>query len=84
MFVFFGLVAVVGTAYLQALRLDRVFFAAAIPPGLLITAILVVNNLRDIRHDAAAGKRTLAVRARQAADAGGVRRRCWGSRTRCR
>ena len=60
-FVFFGLVAVVGTAYLQALRLDPVFLAAAIPPGLLITAILVVNNLRDIPTDAAAGKRTLAV-----------------------
>ena len=60
-FLFFGLVAVVGTAYLQALRLDGVFFAAAIPPGLLITAILVVNNLRDIDTDAAAGKRTLAV-----------------------
>jgi 1,4-dihydroxy-2-naphthoate polyprenyltransferase len=60
-FVFFGLVAVVGTAYLQALRLDGVFFLAAIPPGALITAILVVNNLRDIPTDAAAGKRTLAV-----------------------
>jgi 1,4-dihydroxy-2-naphthoate octaprenyltransferase len=60
-FVFFGLVAVVGTAYLQALRLDPVFVAAAIPPGLLITAILVVNNLRDIHTDEAAGKRTLAV-----------------------
>src|SRR5829696_15374 len=60
-FVFFGLVAVVGTAYLQALRLDAVFFLAAIPPGLLITAILVVNNLRDIPTDTVAGKRTLAV-----------------------
>jgi 1,4-dihydroxy-2-naphthoate octaprenyltransferase len=60
-FVFFGLVAVVGTAYLQALRLDPVFLAAAVPPGLLISAILVVNNLRDIETDAAAGKRTLAV-----------------------
>src|SRR5829696_7424819 len=60
-FVFFGLVAVVGTAYLQALRIDPVFLAAAFPPGLLITAILVVNNLRDIETDALAGKRTLAV-----------------------
>ena len=60
-FVFFGLVAVVGTAYLQAGRLDPLFFAAAIPPGALITAILVVNNLRDIPTDRAAGKRTLAV-----------------------
>ena len=61
MFLFFGLVAVVGTAYLQALRLDPVFLAASVPPGALITAILVVNNLRDIPTDTAAGKRTLAV-----------------------
>ena len=60
-FIFFGLVAVVGTAYLQAGRLEPLFFAAAVPPGALITAILVVNNLRDIPTDAAAGKRTLAV-----------------------
>ncbi|MEX2183333.1 MAG: 1,4-dihydroxy-2-naphthoate octaprenyltransferase, partial [Chloroflexota bacterium] len=60
-FVFFGLVAVVGTAYLQAGRLEPLFLAAALPPGALITAILVVNNLRDIPTDAAAGKRTLAV-----------------------
>jgi 1,4-dihydroxy-2-naphthoate octaprenyltransferase len=60
-FVFFGLVAVVGTAYLQALRLNPLFFLAAVPVGALITAILVVNNLRDIPTDTAAGKRTLAV-----------------------
>jgi len=60
-FVFFGLVAVVGTAYLQVLRLEPLFVAAAIPAGALITAILVVNNLRDIPTDRAAGKRTLAV-----------------------
>jgi len=60
-FIFFGLVAVVGTAYLQALRLELLFVVAAIPAGALITAILVVNNLRDIPTDAAAGKRTLAV-----------------------
>ncbi len=60
-FIFFGLVAVAGTAYLQALRFDALFVVAAIPPGALITAILVVNNLRDIPTDAAAGKRTLAV-----------------------
>ena len=60
-FVFFGLVAVIGTAYLQALRLEPLFLVAAVPPGALITAILVVNNLRDIPTDAAAGKRTLAV-----------------------
>ena len=60
-FVFFGLVAVVGTAYLQALRVEPLFLVASIPAGALITAILVVNNLRDIPTDAAAGKRTLAV-----------------------
>lgn len=60
-FVFFGLVAVVGTAYLQAGRLEPTFVAAAVPVGALTTAILVVNNLRDIPTDAAAGKRTLAV-----------------------
>ncbi len=60
-FVFFGLVAVVGTAYLQALRLDPLFVVVAIPAGALITAVLVVNNLRDIPTDAAVGKRTLAV-----------------------
>jgi 1,4-dihydroxy-2-naphthoate octaprenyltransferase len=60
-FVFFGLVAVAGTAYLQAGRLDPLFVVAAIPVGALTTAILVVNNLRDIPTDAAAGKRTLAV-----------------------
>ena len=60
-FIFFGLVAVTGTAYLQALRFDPLFLVAAVPPGALITAILVVNNLRDIPTDTAAGKRTLAV-----------------------
>ena len=60
-FVFFGLVAVVGTAYLQTGRLEALYWAAAVPAGALITAILVVNNLRDIPTDTVAGKRTLAV-----------------------
>lgn len=60
-FAFFGLVAVVGTAYLQALTLKTSFWLAAIPIGALITGILVVNNLRDIPTDRAAAKRTLAV-----------------------
>ncbi len=60
-FIFFGLVAVTGTAYLQVLRFDTLFLVVAVPPGALITAILVVNNLRDIPTDTAAGKRTLAV-----------------------
>ncbi len=60
-FIFFGLVAVAGTAYLQTLTLEPLYLAAAVPPGALITAILVVNNLRDIPTDTEAGKRTLAV-----------------------
>ena len=61
-FVFFGLVAVVGSYYLQAETLSAVAFVAAVPVGLVVTAILVANNLRDIETDARAGKRTLAVR----------------------
>ena len=61
-FVFFGLVAVTGTAYLQAGRWSATALAAAVPVGLLVTNILVVNNLRDRPTDAGAGKRTLAVR----------------------
>jgi len=60
-FVFFVLVAVAGTAYLQTLSMEPLYLVAAVPPGALITAILVVNNLRDMPTDAAAGKRTLAV-----------------------
>ncbi len=61
-FIFFGLVATVGSAYVQAERIVPTAVAAAIPVGLLIVAILVANNLRDIPTDSAAGKRTLAVR----------------------
>jgi 1,4-dihydroxy-2-naphthoate octaprenyltransferase len=60
-FVFFGLVAVVGTAFAQTGSLDGLAFAAAVPIGLCSTALLVVNNLRDVHGDAAVGKRTLAV-----------------------
>jgi len=62
-FVFFGLVATVGTYYVQTLRLDRwpVWLAAALV-GLLATALLLANNLRDIETDRQTGKRTLAVR----------------------
>jgi 1,4-dihydroxy-2-naphthoate octaprenyltransferase len=60
-FVFFGLVAVVGTTFVQTRSLEGLAFAAAVPIGLLIVAILVVNNLRDVQGDALAGKRTLAV-----------------------
>lgn len=61
-FIFFGLVAVVGTAYVQTHSVTPLALAAAVPMGCLVTAILVVNNLRDIATDRAAGKRTLAVR----------------------
>ena len=59
---FFGFAAVCGTTYVQAGALTRLSMWAAIPVGALATAILVVNNLRDRDGDAAAGKRTLAVR----------------------
>lgn len=61
-FVFFGLVATVGSAFVQVERIDGVAMGAALPVGLLATALLVVNNLRDIPTDAVAGKVTLAVR----------------------
>ncbi len=61
-FVFFGLVGVAGTAYVQTQELSWFAVVAAIPPGCLITAIIVVNNLRDLETDRAANKRTLAVR----------------------
>lgn len=61
-FVFFGVVAVTGTYYVHADTLSAVSLIASVPVGLLATAILVVNNLRDIDTDRAAGKRTLAVR----------------------
>jgi 1,4-dihydroxy-2-naphthoate octaprenyltransferase len=60
-FVFFGPVAVVGTTYVQTLTLPGLAWAVSVPVGLLIVAILVVNNLRDLSGDAAVGKRTLAV-----------------------
>lgn len=60
-FVFFGLVAVCGTYYVQALRLTPMVWLMGAIEGLLITAILVVNNLRDIQTDRQSGKRTLAV-----------------------
>jgi 1,4-dihydroxy-2-naphthoate octaprenyltransferase len=60
-FVFFGLVAVCGTYYVQALNLTPMVVMMGVVVGLLITAILVVNNLRDIATDRKTGKRTLAV-----------------------
>jgi 1,4-dihydroxy-2-naphthoate polyprenyltransferase len=61
-FVFFGLVAVLGTQYTQALRVDWVGVVLAVTTGALSSAVLVANNLRDIPTDAQSGKITLAVR----------------------
>jgi len=61
-FVFFGLVATVGSAFVQTGRIDALAAVAAVPVGLLAVALLMVNNVRDVDTDAAAGKRTLAVR----------------------
>ena len=61
-FLFFGVAAVAGTAYVQMGRLSWLGLAASVPAGLLSCALLMVNNLRDLGSDASAGKRTLAVR----------------------
>ena len=61
-FLFFGLVAVTGSYFVQRRGLPWQAFVLAVPVGLLISAILVVNNARDIDTDRRAGKRTLAVR----------------------
>jgi 1,4-dihydroxy-2-naphthoate octaprenyltransferase len=61
-FLFFGVVATVGSSYVQDETLRMLPFTCALPVGLLAAAILVANNLRDITTDSAAGKRTLAVR----------------------
>src|SRR5882762_9484481 len=61
-FVFFGLVAVLGTQYTQAMRIDWVGGALAVATGALSSAVLVANNLRDIPTDVQSGKITLAVR----------------------
>ncbi|HXM54316.1 MAG TPA: 1,4-dihydroxy-2-naphthoate polyprenyltransferase [Candidatus Dormibacteraeota bacterium] len=61
-FVFFGLLATAGTAYVHELRVTPAAWAAGCATGFLACAVLAVNNLRDIETDAEAGKRTLAVR----------------------
>jgi len=61
-FVFFGLVATVGSAYVQLERVTWLAVAVAVPVGLLAVALLVINNLRDIPGDTESGKNTLAVR----------------------
>lgn len=66
-FIFFGLIAVTGTFYLQTGMVSFHALLASVPVGLLCTNLLVVNNLRDIDTDRAAGKRTVAVRIGRAA-----------------
>jgi 1,4-dihydroxy-2-naphthoate polyprenyltransferase len=61
-FLFFGIVAVAGSFFVQVKHLDWEAFALAVPVGLIAAAILVVNNIRDLETDRRAGKRTLAVR----------------------
>ena len=61
-FLFFGVVAVVGSYYVQIQELPWQAFVLSVPVGLLAAAILVVNNVRDLETDRRAGKRTLAVR----------------------
>lgn len=61
-FVFFGLVATVGSTYVQTEQVTGLSVLAAVPVGLLAVALLVINNLRDIPGDTDSGKRTLAVR----------------------
>jgi 1,4-dihydroxy-2-naphthoate octaprenyltransferase len=61
-FVFFGLVATIGAAYIQTEHLTALSVVAAVPVGLWATALLVINNLRDIPGDTESGKKTLAVR----------------------
>jgi 1,4-dihydroxy-2-naphthoate octaprenyltransferase len=61
-FIFFGLVAVTGTYYLQAGTVDAAAWWTAVPVGAIGTMLIVVNNLRDVSTDVKAGKRTLAVR----------------------
>src|SRR6478609_3648300 len=61
-FVFFGVVATTGSAFVQIERITPLTLTASIPVGMLAVALLVVNNLRDIPGDTESGKRTLAVR----------------------
>jgi len=61
-FIFFGLVSVMGTYYLQLLKINYLIMIASFAPGFLSMAILTANNLRDIKTDKESGKRTIIVR----------------------
>ena len=60
-FVFFGLIATIGSYYIQSKEINWQIFLLSIPVGCLSCAILVINNLRDLSNDELVGKRTLAV-----------------------
>ncbi len=70
-FVYFGVVATAGTAFVQTEQLTALALVASVPVGLLAVALLITNNLRDIPGDTVAGKRTMAVRL------GDARTRTW-------
>ncbi len=78
-FVFFGLVATCGSAYVHLERVPWLAVAGAVPVGLLACAILLVNNLRDVDSDRTTGKRTLAVRVGVARTVGLYRAAVMGS-----
>jgi 1,4-dihydroxy-2-naphthoate polyprenyltransferase len=61
-FVFFGVVATVGSAFVQTSRVSALAIVVSVPVGLLAVGLLMINNVRDVETDAATGKRTLAVR----------------------
>jgi len=61
-FIFFGLISVMGTYYLQLLKINLIVLIASFAPGFLSMAILTANNIRDIKTDKESGKRTLIVR----------------------
>lgn len=78
-FLFFGLVATVGSRYVHDMTAPLDAWVMAVPVGALITAILVANNLRDIETDAAAGKRTLAVMLGRRRTIAAFRALVWGA-----
>ena len=80
-FLFFGVVAVAGSYFAQTEELEWEAFVLAVPVGLLASAILVVNNVRDLETDRRAGKRTLGGAARARPRARRSTRRCWSARS---
>ncbi len=83
-FLFFGVVAVVGSYFVQTEKLEWEAFALSVPVGLLASAILVVNNVRDVDTDRRAGQAHAGGEARSRAARGSCSRRCSRSRISCR